>query len=190
MKILSNFNTDLADELYHKAVDKFSSEKVMIVRRDPIYLWLKVAVPSSLRIIGVLVLLYIELQMINEWVLSGIMITIATLVIIILWLIGIRSITGKLIDYYMDFTLVTPKEILSYDQCGILKRSSISLDINNVRSVNEEKDGLLKSIFNYGTIIFFSEWDNNPDSQKWTIKLNYITCPRKLRDKIIHIIKD
>jgi hypothetical protein len=59
----------------------------------------------------------------------------------------------------MDFAIITPRQIVSYEQSGIFKRSSISLDLTNLRSINEEKDGILKSIFNYGTIVFFSEGD-------------------------------
>jgi hypothetical protein len=86
---------------------------------------------------------------------------------------------------------------VSYQQGGLFRRSSISLDLTNLRSINEEKNWILKSIFNYGTIVFLSEWwdfrsPDDPDAaiDASMIKLNYITYPRKVRERIIHIVRD
>jgi uncharacterized membrane protein YdbT with pleckstrin-like domain len=105
-----------------------------------------------------------------------------------LWVIYI----GKIIDYYMDFTIVTHKQILSYDQSGIFKRNSRSLDLTKIKSVNIEKDGFMRSLFNFGTIVFFSEWDNlasHDENMLGNIRLNYVKYPRKIRENIIDVVK-
>jgi uncharacterized membrane protein YdbT with pleckstrin-like domain len=99
---------------------------------------------------------------------------------------------GRIIDYYMDFTVITPKQILSYDQSWLFKRNSRSLDLNKIKSVNIEKDGFLNSLFNFGSIIFFSEGDNlasENESMVGNIRLNYIRHPRKIREQILDVIK-
>jgi|AntAceMinimDraft_5_1070358.scaffolds.fasta_scaffold170243_1 hypothetical protein len=191
MKILSNFNTKLDDELYAKACKQFGNDKVLIIRRDPIYLWFKVILPSIWRIIGVSMLIWLELRLLDAWVIDRIMMWIASGLIAIVWIVWIIHVCSKLMDYYMDFTIVTPKHIVRYDQCGLFTRGSVSLDLTNLRSVNEEKWGILKSIFNYGTIVFFSEGDyGGVNSNNGTITLKYINYPRKVREIIMNIIKD
>ena len=46
------------------------------------------------------------------------------------------------------------------------------------------KEGVIRSIFNYGTIVFFAEWDENHGD----IKLNYISDPNKLSKRLQEII--
>jgi len=191
MKFLSNFNTKLDKELYAKACAQFGDGKVLVIRRDPIYLWLKVILPSIWRIVGVCVLIWIELRLLDAWIIDRMMMLFASVLIAIVWIIWIFHACSKLMDYYMDFTIVTPRHIVSYDQSGIFTRSSISLDLTNLRSVNEQKWWILRSIFNYGTIVFFSEGDyGDMSGNNGTITLNYINYPRKVRETIMNIIKD
>lgn len=191
MKILSNFNTNLSQELYQQAVENFGSGKVLIIRRDPIYLRLKVLLPSIIWIVSVVLLTYIELRLLDRNMIDQFMMIIGFVIISIIGTMWLWHVCGKLIDYYLDFTLITPKQIVSYDQDGIFKRRSVSLDLTNLRSVNEEKVGLINSIFNFGTIVFFSEGNtSDPEQNNGTITLKYINYPRKVREKIINIIKE
>jgi hypothetical protein len=43
----------------------------------------------------------------------------------------------------------------------------------------------LRSIFNFGSIIFLSEGD---DSWHWDIKLDFISNPDSLRERIVQIV--
>jgi uncharacterized membrane protein YdbT with pleckstrin-like domain len=67
----------------------------------------------------------------------------------------------RFIDYKMDFAIITPKEIVSYNQTGIFSRSSRSLDVDKIKTISVDKKGLLRSIFNFGSIIFLSEGDDS-----------------------------
>jgi hypothetical protein len=46
MRILSNFNTRLASELLDEAKAKYGNENVLFIRRDKIYIILKVVIPA------------------------------------------------------------------------------------------------------------------------------------------------
>jgi len=45
MKVFSNFDTTLAKCIYQEKIDKFGSEKVMLIRRDHVYLIFRVYAP-------------------------------------------------------------------------------------------------------------------------------------------------
>ena len=197
MRIFSNFDTQLDDELYRKAVENFGEEKVMIVRRSTIYIWLKIIVPGAISMLIIATMMYVERRLEQMSNMSPIVTIIGMIVIIISLIVWLWYTIRKLMDYYMDFAIITPRQIVSYQQRGLFRRSSISLDLTNLRSINEEKNWILKSIFNYGTVVFLSEWwdyrqVDDPDAaiDASMIKLNYITYPRKLREKILHIVRD
>jgi uncharacterized membrane protein YdbT with pleckstrin-like domain len=198
MKIFSNFDTTLDDELYNKEVEKFGEDKVMVIRRDSIYVWFKIIMPGVFFMIALISMTAFErkLQQISDMspIITGAGIVIIFISIMIRWRYTIR----KLIDYYMDFAVISPAQIVSYQQDGLFRRSSISLDVDNIRSINEEKNGIIKSVFNYGTVVFGGRpWEYtlehiDPDEAIDTtmIKLNYISYPRKLRDRILLIIEE
>ena len=185
-------------ELYDSAVKKHGLKKVIIVRRSSIYLWFKIIIPSIIwfSIIGTCfqysTLIYI--WWFNDWIML-----IRLSIIVLLWFFWIFKVSHKLISYYMDFCIITPAHVLSYNQCGIFKRSSRSLDLSNLRSIDVDKNWLLNSLFNYGTVTFFSEldtihhtiYDDDAGNEEiWSIKLKYIQYPRKVVDVITNIIKD
>lgn len=87
----------------------------------------------------------------------------------------------------MDFTIITPNDITCYNQNFLFHTSVRALEINKIKSIRVDKIGILKSIFNYGAIVFFAEGDQS--GQMWDITLQYITNPDKLRDKIDDLVK-
>lgn len=91
-----------------------------------------------------------------------------------------------LIDYYMDFTIITPREISCYNQRGLFNTSTRTLDISKVKTVVVQQSGILKSILNYGSIVFFAEGDQT--GEMGDITLYYITNPNSLREQIDHIV--
>ena len=189
MKIFSNFDTKLDDELYADAVEKFGQSKVLFVRRDRIYMILKVWIRLWLRFaFSTLVLLaYYVFLWWETWFWRFVW-WLVWLIVVILWLwIGYICVQ-KMIDYYMDYSIITPTQVIQYDQTWILTRSARSLDITKIKSINIKKVWLLCSIFDYWSIVFFSEWDQWWESAHWDIKLNYISKPIMLKDTIISIL--
>jgi len=184
VKVFSSFDTELDNKLLEKATETYWKDHVCFIRRDPIYLLIKIVAPLVWWIVLIWVWLIVAYA-IDLWDLFQ------TLVQWIVWLTilitGLRlaqySVT-KFIDYYMDFTIVTPKNISTFDQTGIFDRSTRTLDISKIKSISVDKKGLSRSLFNYGSIIFFAEWD----AQLWDIKLNYINNPASLEKRILNVI--
>jgi len=87
----------------------------------------------------------------------------------------------------MDFVIITPKQLEVFDQDGMLNRDTQSVDVSKIKTINIKSDGLLCSIFNYGSIIFLAEWDADNSGE---ITLNFITNPVKLRARIQEIIEE
>jgi len=57
MKIFSSFDTNLPKKLLKEAEKKYGAENVCFVRRDSIYMWLKVYIPLLARVIFSLIVL-------------------------------------------------------------------------------------------------------------------------------------
>lgn len=187
MKILSNFDTHLDEDLLVKAQERFGKEHVLFVRRDKIYLVLKIYIPIIAWFLSVLTLVLIFSGMMsgNDLFWTVVRWSFWWTVIASLFVLT-KYCTGKMIDYYMDYAIVTPEQVTQFDQSGVLERSTRALDITKVKTVSVNNKGLLCSLFNYGSIIFFSEGDS---AQHWDIRMNYITDPIKLRDKINQIVR-
>jgi hypothetical protein len=89
MKIFSSFDTKLASELYDKEVTKFGDEKVLIVHRDPIYIRLKIILPTLVFVGIIILMMYVEIRLIKSTIISTIitdtgMIAIGICIILVL----------------------------------------------------------------------------------------------------------
>ena len=184
VKILSNFDTKFDDICVNVAIQEFDKDHICFIRRDKIYMLMKIIAPSFFRLLLAIILLWVAY---GSWLWKTLWSAFQVFVRILVCISGfilLRKVSTKLIDYYMDFTIITPKQITSYDQSWIFSRNARSLDINKIKSVRVKKEGFIRSIFNYGSIVFFAEWDEN----HWDIKLNYISDPNKLSKRLQEII--
>ena len=85
----------------------------------------------------------------------------------------------------MDFVIVTPDQLTAFDQDWILKRTTRSLELRKIKTINVVAHWWLSSLFNFWSIIFLAEWDiSNGD-----VTLSFITNPVKLRERIIHLVE-
>jgi sterol desaturase/sphingolipid hydroxylase (fatty acid hydroxylase superfamily) len=140
MKIFSNFDTKLDDELYRKEVEKFGETKVMLIHRDSIYVRLKIVFPGIMSLLIIAIAMTIQWKLQQSATVSPIITTIGMVILVVLIVIWLSYTIRKITDYYMDFAIITPRQIVSYQQGGLFRRSSISLDLTNLRSINEEKN--------------------------------------------------
>ncbi len=62
-----------------------------------------------------------------------------------------------LIDYKMDFLIVTPKEIMKYNQTGLFNREVEKLHTDHIKSISLSKKWALKSFFDVGSLVFLAE---------------------------------
>lgn len=189
MKIFNNFDTNLKKNEYNEAVNIYWDCNVLLVQRYITFwifkwlLWLFFVI-----IINVLIIwgLYwgienFSLRNIFLWVL------------IILDLIYLYKLLNLYIDYKFDFTLVTPKWIITFKQKWIFDSKLKELPASQVRSVQSYRKWLIWNILSYWSIEIITDWwlgsDNNDgSSQAGKTKLTYVRHPNAIRKKIFNII--
>jgi hypothetical protein len=186
MKLFSNFDTRLDQEVYAKYISKFPKDKIILIYRDKIFFILFILLPLVFYILFIITLLLIWFW-INLWDDILNMIKWWVIIMFLIWsLFSVwRWILKKLIDYHMDFCIVTPWEIVSYNQSWLFTRQTRSLDIDKLKTITVKKNSILWSIFNYWILIFLSEWDNHSGD----IELYYIFNPDDVKNRIKDIIK-
>jgi hypothetical protein len=185
MKIFSSFDTELSQTILASKQAQYGERSVLFIRRDPIYLAIKVYAPLLVRFLWSILLVVLTINLSPEGWWNAVLRTVLWLIVIAgirVWIIATR----KSIDYSMDYTIVTPDEILQYDQEWILDRVSRSISVSKLKTISVRKGWLRWSIFNYWAIVFFSEWDSS--GSLWDIRLNYISDPTALKDRITRIV--
>ena len=103
-----------------------------------------------------------------------------------MFFIVVPSIVRFYIDYHMDFSIVTPKNIHRYDQEWLLNRDVSTITADSIKTIFVKKRWILHSIFNNWDIVFFTEWD----AEKWELTLTYIPKPESKKRQMINIMKD
>jgi hypothetical protein len=185
IKILSNFDTWLWKVLFAGYEERYWVWKVLFVRRGYIYVLFRVIFPAIVLVMILIPLVYFLIHRKTYELFILLLVWVYIIWASFIWLALLFQIIRSLINYHMDYTIITPKQIISFDQTWILNRKSRAIEIEKIKSISVDKKWLLKSIFNYGWIVFFAEWD----SQYGDLTLNYILDPLLLRDKIAKIMK-
>ncbi|MBP6910230.1 hypothetical protein KBC03_01380 [Patescibacteria group bacterium] len=118
MKIFSNFDTRAPLEAYQKALAEYGADQIMFFRRYRIYLIFFVVLPALATILGIIgsILLW-QMLFANSSVSAGstfgvVLIIFITLIVI---MVGI-TILFSYINYLLDYTIVTPHLITSWNQ--------------------------------------------------------------------------
>ncbi len=89
------------------------------------------------------------------------------------------------IDYKMDFTVVTPEKIVTYNQTWFFNRGSRSIDTEKIKTITVDKNWIMKSIFNYWTIIILTEWD----TENGDVTLYYVHNPDIVQKRISDLVE-
>lgn len=181
MKLLSNFDTNLDEVCYQENVDNYWKEKVFLVYKDKIFFIFYVLIPLSVS------LLILIPTLISVIVLDlGIFWWLTVLVEIIFFSFTMwKSALKRYLDYRMDFTVINPDLIMAYNQTWFFSRDSRTIKTNKIKTISIDKKWIIKSIFNYWTLVFLSEWD---EKWKWDITLMYVQNPDEVRKRIKQVI--
>ena len=122
----------------------------------------------------------------NPWNISDILLNIWQVFISFLFLYLIYKILYTLINFEMDFVLITLENISFYNQSWLFKRGSKTIWVEKIKSIQANKKWIIRSIFDFWEIIILTEWD---EAWKWEIKLKFIPKPDKIKNKILHLMK-
>lgn len=184
MKFMSNFDTSLRDNLLKEYQTKFWSDKVLLIRRTYMFLFLVVLSPIAGMFALILILLSATLW-IDTWypafdnLISWLMLFAVILITITTW----SRIIKRFWDYTMDFAIITPSEIIHYNQQWVLNREIKTMDMEKVKTINVKWWWFIESFFNYWSLIFLSEWD----SEYWDLTLGFVSDAMEIKKKIIDI---
>lgn len=185
MKLFSNFDTDLDKKRYEKYAKVYWEEKIYIIYKDKFFYFFKVILPIALYLLAVLFFVcciyFIDLSSGVKNFLRIVFLFFFFISFFFVW----RKVLVNMIDYKMDFILVTPDEIVCYNQTGLFSRASRSLDVDKLKTISVQKKGILRSFFNYGKLVFLSEGDTNT----WDIEFNFTSNPDDTKYKIKQIIE-
>lgn len=185
MKLFANFDTNLDQEYRQQYEARYWPGNVLVVYRGKIFKYLHVIMPMvlGLMLIGFFLVLAIYW---GWWDYNGVKWFFFVIFAgFIFFYVGFKTLK-KRFDYKMDFAVVTPKEIVSMNQTGFFSRSSRTIDCEKIKTVSVSKKWLLRSIFNFGSIVVLTEWD---EQNQWDVQLYYIYDPETVRNRIAEIIE-
>lgn len=181
--LLGSFNPDHKQQEVQKYQKKYGKDNIHLITRSKLFLTMKILIPLTFYII-----IYIGIIVAIWYVYDGDPTTIAYSAIIGLLFVCVLFMIvhlKRLIDYLMDFIVVTPSKVISFNQKGIRKRSNMTIEANKIKSISIMYRNRLFSIFNNGDIKFLSEGDAN---NGWEIQAFYVSNPQKTKDIIYKII--
>lgn len=181
MKILSNFDTQLGKKLKEDYIAMFGEEKVVVIHRSKFYYYVYIWMPTFLFVVALLVAVYLVFMYAAEQTIAR----IAVLVVFVL--IGFGMFTRlwpRYVDYKMDFLIVTPKEVIKYDQTWLFNRMVEKIHADKVKTITITKEWIVNSFFDIGTLIFLAEWDK----EEGDIIMEYVDSIEATERKMLHVL--
>lgn len=182
MKILSNFDTKFLDKVLEKKRKMFSQEQILIIRRSKYHLFFVVLLNllfyALLLCVMHIFFLYIKVPPI--FFIWG----------IIVWLIVVwYRVVHKLLKYKYDFTIVTPKWVMTFKQKWILNSVSKEIPSRRIISIEVSRATFLWNIFWYWHVDIVSDqsehahfWEDNEVSS--VITMTYVDDAYEMKEKI------
>lgn len=186
MKILSNFDTKAPLVAYQKALAEYGADRVLFFRRHRIYLTFFVVLPCIGTGLMILIAFLAWRNFASEFFPNVFGNVLFTILFSLIALIVLARITLNYINYLLDYTIVTPRLITSYNQTGFFKREVRTIDTDKIKTITVSGNSFMQSLFNYGSIIFLSEGD---DDDTGDIRLNYLQRPNELKDDVVRVIE-
>lgn len=192
MAIISTFDPKFQNKILQDCINEFGADNVVHIRKSKLFLWWFVILPFLLWLFTLITLLFCFIYFI-PWKLIWLTVALCVIVLLI-WIKPATMIIKYYLDYYMDFSIVTPQSFIRYDQTWFFKRTSKVIDLIHVRSVSVEKTWIINSLFNNGNIVVLSEWSDNSVSDSKSdagkIIFRYVKDPEKYWDRIQRMLKE
>lgn len=95
------------------------------------------------------------------------------------------KLTLDLIDTEMDYVIISPDEVVVYNQTGLFNRQSDSIGTDKIKSITVDKKGLIRSFFDLGGINILTEGDDLGGH----IAFDYVWKPDVVREECLRIIR-
>jgi len=183
MKILSNFDTTLRKRSYKRYQNQYGKESVVLLAKSKLFWLIKFFLPLLLFLISMVLVFYALYYFFGEKALQYVGLPFLGFAIL-----GVSiPLFKNYIEYKMDFSIVTPKLFIRYDQKGVFRRRISTINAENIRTISVVKEGILYSLINNWDLIFLS--DGAAEMDYWEITLHYIYKSEKKRHMIAQILR-
>lgn len=182
MRILSNFDTKLADTLKKEYASEFWVDKVIVVHKSKMYFYQYIGLPFiafGLFLIGWAYALYMSFDVVPYeaeiafWA-----------CMLIFFLFTMKRTSAGWMNYSMDFMIITPKEVMKYDQSWVFWRDTESIRSHTIKSIIVHKKWIVQSFLDIGDIEFLAEWD----TEDGDIIMNYVDWITAVNKKVRHVL--
>ncbi len=187
MKILSTFDSNFKQEIVNKNVEKYWKENVFLISHGKFYYYFYILLPIIFSFVWLLfymtIFFYLLSSISSEFKTAYILFWIVVFLILFipLWF----KLLKKYVDYILDFIVITPKNLIHYDQEWILSRKWRTIDVEKIKTLTVNKNWLLRSVFNFWNIIILTEW---AELWEWQIDFYYVDEPEKVKNIIVDIM--
>ncbi len=181
MRILSNFDTLHAKKLYNEYVTLFGEEYVILIHKSRLIWYATIFFPLSWFVLCVIIGAYIlymygfpspTLYRVFRWVIA-------------LWgIILFGKLSARYVDFKMDFLIVTPKEVMKYDQHGVFWRTAEKIAADKIKTITIKKEWFLGSFFDVWSIVFLAEGD----TAAWDIVMESVDSVEATEKKMRHVL--
>lgn len=171
----------MAKKLKSDYVGMFGEDNVIVVHRSKFYYYVTIGFPVFLYTAALLLTTYLLFMYAPAETAAQIA------ALILFFLIGVTlfvKLRPRYVDYKMDFLIVTPKEVIKYDQTGLFTRSTEKIHADKIKTITLTKEGLINSYFDIGTVIFLAEWDK----EEGDIIMPYVDQVEVTERKMLHIL--
>lgn len=185
MKIFSNFDTKQKKRAFLKHQKDHGEENVLLIEKSKVYWLLFVVLPFLGDIIVASFFLYIAFYLVENQTLKNIIFIFTGLVFIV----SMAPVIKKYLEYKMDFLVITPKNLIKYDQEGFFERDIKTLNTMNIKTITIKKNGIIKSICNIGDMTFLSEASSDESADTGRIVFHFVRKPERKRYDIVKIIR-
>lgn len=185
VKLLSNFDTEAPTKNYAEEVQKFWFDKVLFLRRHRLYLILYTFIPAwtACLLIGIMIYsLIVVWQNKADWIIALHRSTQIVLSLFSIYLILLAR--SRYFNYKLDYTIITPDQISSYNQTGLFSRKIRTIEPEKIKTIDFSSKWIINSIFNFWSIAILLEWD---EMSQWEIHLDFIENPVWVKEAIIRI---
>lgn len=188
MRIFSSFDTKFKEKIIEKEKKEYPDWNFLIISYNKYYKYVYVYLPLFflIALFSLITTFYIYSMFYSSYsdfiiIIINIFYCLFIMVVIYLWI----KILKFYIDYILDFLVITPNRIIFYNQENIFTRKWRTIKVESVKTITVHKSWLIRSIFNFGSLIILTEWD---EVWNWEIDFKYIKNPDKVRQKIFKII--
>lgn len=154
MGLLSTFDLKFRDKQHTEHIQEFGKGNVVLIKKSKLFLRIKIIFPIIGRTILLGATIFLIYEMVEE--INKIFYRM-TLFAVIMRCIANITLIKKILDYKIDFIIITPNSLTRYDQSGLFSRSSKVIELRNLKTVSVRKKGIINSLFNNGDLLFLSE---------------------------------